>query len=124
MALSSSAAPRRSLGAPSQAKDVDSMAARIKEVFAIYDRNGDHILDSGEFRNALEHLGIWPEEIPAIAREVDYSRDGNISVKEFVAWIKGGSERSLGVARAIERTTGGALIARIKQTFEMYDKSG
>lgn len=102
------------------------MEARIKEVFQRFDRSGDGTFDMGELQKVFKTLGpsFTPEQISTFCRELDSGGDGTVSRSEFLEWIKGGSDASKLVAAAVKRETGEARNARIKETFQAYDKSG
>jgi len=63
--------------------------ASIKKVFQTYDRSGDGFLDISELETVLKTLGTFNNhEIAAVCSALDTSRDGQISYKEFVNWVK------------------------------------
>ena len=64
----------------------------LKEAFALFDTNGDGIIDHEELRQALSDMmgGQDPsnEEVTQMAKSVDVNGDGNIDFEEFVLYMK------------------------------------
>jgi len=105
-----------------------AMLEKIKDVFQMYDKSGDGQLDHKEMEMALKSLGastfegsFSDEQIHDFIGDLDKSKDGLISYKEFAEWVMRGGGKD--VARAIVREVTNRD-ARIKKTFERYDMSG
>jgi Ca2+-binding EF-hand superfamily protein len=103
----------------------ESMASRVKEVFQRFDTGGDGVLDIDEMQRMLKTLaeGFTNDQIEGFCHELDSSKDGKISCKEFIHWLNN-SPAAGSVAKAIVGQTGDARAARIKAVFVQYDRSG
>jgi len=77
--------------------------AKIKDAFSKYDPTGDGMLSIDEVVRALNALGSFsPEEVRRVCLDLDKSKDGEISLAEFSAWIHDGSgEREIMKAKAV-----------------------
>eukprot|EP00401_Gymnodinium_catenatum_P041639 CAMPEP_0117558356 /NCGR_PEP_ID=MMETSP0784-20121206/52791_1 /TAXON_ID=39447 /ORGANISM="" /LENGTH=409 /DNA_ID=CAMNT_0005355677 /DNA_START=156 /DNA_END=1382 /DNA_ORIENTATION=- len=102
------------------------LVTRVREVFSSFDKSRDGTLDMHELSKVFRKLGpqLSSDEISQYCDEVDSSKDGTVTLKEFVLWLKQGGPAAKDVARAIVKETGEARIAKIKATFALYDKSG
>lgn len=107
------------------AETAAEIAPRIKEVFQQYDKDRSGSLDKDEIAKVLKTLGpsFSTAEIARWSIELDPSNDGEVSVKEFMDWIRKGTEGARMVFSAIKSTSDKRAI-RIKETFARYDKSG
>lgn len=106
-------------------KHDDTMLPRIKEVFQRYNTRGDGVLTIQELSKALVGLGgLKSDQVDEICDEVDDSKDGKVSYKEFRDWLRKDTEVAQEVWAAIKRKTGDARTIRIKETFAKYDRSG
>ena len=58
----------------------------LKEIFKVFDRDGNNLISSEDFRNIMNNLGecLTVEETNEMFREVDDDNDGNITFEEFV----------------------------------------
>jgi len=63
----------------------------VKEIFRLFDKNGDNFLDWDELNGALSNIGSDPPvekwEVDEIFNEVDGNGDGVIDVEEFTNWL-------------------------------------
>jgi len=63
----------------------------VKEIFRLFDKNGDNFLDWDELNGALANIGSDPPvekwEVDEIFNEVDGNGDGVIDVEEFTNWL-------------------------------------
>lgn len=67
----------------------DKRGLRIKEVFQRYDKSGDGFLDIEELNNVLKTLGSFSnQEVRSVCADLDKSNDGQVSFKEFEAWVR------------------------------------
>lgn len=66
-------------------KDSDT-EGELKEIFKVFDRDGNNLISSEEFRHIMNNLGesLSVEETDEMFREVDGDNDGNITFEEFV----------------------------------------
>jgi len=63
----------------------------VKDIFRLFDKNGDNFLDWDEMNKALQGVQADPPvekwEVDLIFNEVDSNGDGVIDVEEFTAWL-------------------------------------
>jgi len=63
----------------------------VKEMFRLFDKNGDNFLDWEELNGALARIDSDPPverwEVDAIFNEIDGNGDGVIDVEEFTNWL-------------------------------------
>jgi len=63
----------------------------VKEIFRLFDKNGDNFLDWDELNGALANINSDPPvekwEVDEIFNEVDGNGDGVIDVEEFTNWL-------------------------------------
>lgn len=99
---------------------------KVKVLFRMYDKTDDGFISMGELQKMLKGLvhDFTGEEIQVICADLDKIKDGNVSFDEFMEWVSGESDVAAELRRAIDRTTGDARTARIKATFQQYDRSG
>ncbi|CAE7219756.1 unnamed protein product, partial [Symbiodinium natans] len=60
------------------------------KAFALYDQNGDGVLDRAEFFTMLHKLDeefFTPHVVDVLLKEADVDQDGKIYYHEFVRWI-------------------------------------
>jgi len=104
----------------------DAMANCVREVFQRFDSDGGGVLDREELSRVFRTLdsAFTIKDIDALVKDVDRGGDGKVSQKEFIAWLKKGSDWAKSVNKAITRETGGARDAKIKKAFDKYDRTG
>eukprot|EP00440_Ansanella_granifera_P058574 gb/GFBE01063484.1/.p1 GENE.gb/GFBE01063484.1/~~gb/GFBE01063484.1/.p1 ORF type:complete len:530 (+),score=152.65 gb/GFBE01063484.1/:1-1590(+) len=104
----------------------DIMVGRVREVFKRFDTDGGGFLDRDELSRVFRTFDsdFTLKDIDALCKELDRGGDGKVSRREFMAWIKRGSDWAKMVTRAILSQTGEAQEARIKKAFEKYDATG
>jgi len=62
---------------------------RIRDVFNRYDKSGDGSLDISELEVVLKALGAFANsEIVTVTKDLDTSKDGQVSFEEFAAWVQ------------------------------------
>uniref|UniRef100_A0A1I8JNA5 Calmodulin n=1 Tax=Macrostomum lignano TaxID=282301 RepID=A0A1I8JNA5_9PLAT len=63
--------------------------ARIRESFALFDKNGDGIISTEEIGEVMRSLGQTPSpsELQEMVRQVDINGNGSIDFEEFVAMM-------------------------------------
>jgi len=71
----------------SQELHAEAQLARIKEVFASYDEEGNGILNRTQTRAVLKSVGYIPEMFSHVFREIDLDASGAIDLKEFEAFF-------------------------------------
>lgn len=69
----------------SQTLREDAQLARIKEVFASYDKEGIGTIDRNNTRELLKSIGYRPELFSVLFKELDIDRSGVLNLKEFEA---------------------------------------
>jgi len=104
----------------------DAMSARVREVFQRFDSDGGGYLDKDELSRVFRTLNsdFTFKDIEALCKELDRGGDGKVSHKEFLHWLKKGTELAQAVSKAILRETGEAREERIKKAFQAYDATG
>lgn len=105
---------------------LDDMDSRIREVFAMFDKDGSGQLDMVELRDVLHTLNpnFTQTEVGYYCKWLDGSgnSDGLISHKEFMDWLKTGSNASEELRRIIIAETGSSISARLREVFKRFDK--
>lgn len=104
----------------------DSLGARVSEIFDRYDVDGSGQLERHELMKVLRVLDseITTAEIQRVLQELDTSRDGKVSYKEFLAWLKEGDSLARKLASRLKAVTGPVREQRVREAFDMYDVSG
>jgi Ca2+-binding EF-hand superfamily protein len=99
---------------------------KVRVLFRMYDKTDDGFLTMGELTKLIKALGpdFTGAEIQAIEADIDKIKDGKVSTDELMEWVSSHSEVARELRKVIDRTTGGVRTARIKATFQKYDKSG
>eukprot|EP00999_Lentomonas_sp_LEN2_P000652 NODE_1649_length_781_cov_149.287462_g1600_i0.p1 GENE.NODE_1649_length_781_cov_149.287462_g1600_i0~~NODE_1649_length_781_cov_149.287462_g1600_i0.p1 ORF type:complete len:181 (+),score=23.81 NODE_1649_length_781_cov_149.287462_g1600_i0:73-615(+) len=85
--------------------------SEFKEVFYLFDKDGDQTINTQELGNAMRSLGLNPsdQEVEDMIREVDVDNSGSIDLNEFLALMaKSGSDQN------IEN--------ELKEAFAVFDK--
>eukprot|EP00913_Durusdinium_trenchii_P000431 g394.t1 len=90
-------------------------------IFDRFDVDGSGVLERHELMKVLRVLDseITTSEIQRILQELDKSKDGKVSYKEFLSWLKEGE-----LASKLKAVTGPMREKRVKEAFDMYDLSG
>ncbi|CAE7737879.1 CML12 [Symbiodinium sp. CCMP2592] len=103
----------------------DALATSVREVFARFDQDGDGKLDRSELWRVFKTLDgeLRIPEIASLSQELDTGGDGMVSHKEFLSWLRQGSDRAHALTRTIVKETGKAREARIQQAFTKYDST-
>ncbi|CAE7410041.1 CML12 [Symbiodinium pilosum] len=105
---------------------LDDMDSRIREVFMMFDKDGSGQLDMVELRDVLHTLNphFSQMEVAYYCKWLDGSgnSDGLISHKEFMDWLKTGSQASEELRRIIIAETGSSVSARLREVFRRFDK--
>jgi len=103
----------------------DALATSVREVFARFDQDGDGKLDRSELWRVFKTLDgeLRIPEIASLSQELDTGGDGMVSHKEFLSWLRQGSDRAQALTRTIVKETGKAREARIQQAFTKYDST-
>lgn len=103
-----------------------SRMKKIRVLFRMYDKTDDGYLNMGEMRKLLKGLGpnFTSDEIDAMEADIDKIKDGKVSIDEFMEWVSSSSDIARELRHVIDRTQGGVRTARIKATFQKYDRSG
>ena len=59
---------------------------QCREIFNLYDKDGDGTIDSRELGDIMRSLGIYPsnEEVLEMLKEVDTDKSGKIDFEEFL----------------------------------------
>ena len=59
---------------------------QCREIFNLYDKDGDGTIDSRELGDIMRSLGIYPsnEEVLEMLKEVDTDKSGKINFEEFL----------------------------------------
>ncbi|OLQ05430.1 Heat shock 70 kDa protein [Symbiodinium microadriaticum] len=72
----------------------DAMSARVREVFQRFDSDGGGYLDKDELSRVFRTLNsdFTFKDIEALCKELDRGGDGKVSHKEFLHWLKKGTE--------------------------------
>ncbi|CAK9077838.1 unnamed protein product [Durusdinium trenchii] len=104
----------------------DVLATSVREVFARFDVSGDGKLDMRELWRVFKSLDgrLRLRDLAALSQELDTGGDGTVSVREFLQWLRHGSERASALARVIVKETGKAREVRIRNAFQKYDATG
>lgn len=104
----------------------DAMSNRVREVFQRFDSDGGGYLDRDELARVFRTLdyNFTLANIDALIRELDSGGDGKVSQREFMVWLKRGSDWAKRVTRSLARETGQAREERIRKAFNKYDSSG
>lgn len=104
----------------------DSLGARVSEIFDRFDVDGSGVLERHELMKVLRVLDseITTSEIQRILQELDKSKDGKVSYKEFLSWLKEGEVVARKLASKLKAVTGPMREKRVKEAFDMYDLSG
>jgi len=104
----------------------DAMANCVRETFQRFDSDGGGVLDRDELARVFRTLdsNFTMKDIDALVKDVDRGGDGKVSQKEFIAWLKRGSDWAKSVNKALAKETGGARDERIKKAFQKYDATG
>eukprot|EP00439_Symbiodinium_sp_Y106_P033928 s4930_g4.t1 len=76
----------------------DAMSARVREVFQRFDSDGGGYLDKDELSRVFRTLNsdFTFKDIEALCKELDRGGDGKVSHKEFLHWLKKGTELAQG----------------------------
>ncbi|XP_039265021.2 troponin C, skeletal muscle-like [Styela clava] len=65
----------------------------LKDIFRLFDVNGDNFIDWPELKNALMSLNVDPKvetwEVDELFRDADKNGDGSIDVEEWSIWMDG-----------------------------------
>ncbi|CAE7214866.1 CML12 [Symbiodinium natans] len=103
----------------------DALATSVREVFARFDQNGDGKLDRSELWRVFKTLDgeLRIQEIVSLSQELDTGGDGTVSHREFLSWLRQGSDRAQALTKTIVKETGKAREARIHQAFNKYDST-
>mmetsp|Transcript_129447 Transcript_129447/g.224798 ORF Transcript_129447/g.224798 Transcript_129447/m.224798 type:complete len:504 (+) Transcript_129447:127-1638(+) len=106
-------------------RDDESLPARVKEVFVMFDEKNNGFLTIDQVSRLLKKLsGFTSEQIAAFCADIDRSKDGKVSYRELVDWVRrGGGKGGEQVAKAIIRETN-KRAERIKAAFDRYDADG
>eukprot|EP00931_Biecheleriopsis_adriatica_P040360 TRINITY_DN23123_c0_g1_i1.p1 TRINITY_DN23123_c0_g1~~TRINITY_DN23123_c0_g1_i1.p1 ORF type:complete len:547 (-),score=148.09 TRINITY_DN23123_c0_g1_i1:113-1753(-) len=104
----------------------DEMSNRVREVFQRFDSDGGGFLDRDELSRVFRTLNsnFTLKDIDALVKDLDRGGDGKVSHREFMAWLKRGSDGAKAVTKAITRETGNAREERIQKAFRKYDATG
>lgn len=103
----------------------DALATSVREVFARFDQDGDGKLDRSELWRVFKTLDgeLRIPEIASLSLELDTGGDGMVSHKEFLSWLRQGSDRAQALTKTIVKETGKAREKRIHQAFTKYDST-
>lgn len=87
--------------------------AEYKEVFSMFDRDGDGTVDAEELGAVMGSLGVNPSdaEIQQMIEEVDTDGNGSIDFSEFCALM-------------VSKTASNDPEAELAAVFKMFDKDG
>ncbi|KAJ2961399.1 hypothetical protein NQZ79_g3416 [Umbelopsis isabellina] len=87
----------------------------LREIFKIFDKDGDGTVSTSEFTQVLEHLGVRAGESEAqdIIKNVGDKNKGNMNFEEFVA--------AVGSATSNEQP---AQDQELRDCFRAFDKNG
>jgi len=104
----------------------DSLGARVSEMFDRFDVDGSGHLERHELMKVLRVLDseISTAEIKSILQELDTSRDGKVSYKELVGWLKDGGALARKLASKLKAVTGPMREQKVRDAFDKYDISG
>eukprot|EP00906_Rhabdomonas_costata_P019923 RCo028984 len=85
----------------------------FRDIFVMFDANGNGALDVGDLSTAMHALGSNPsdEEVAALIKEVDTTGTGEIDFDEFIALM----------ARS---TSNAAVEDQMHEVFERFDRDG
>lgn len=91
----------------------------------MFDVKNNGFLTIDEVAKLLRKLsGFSTDQIAAFCADIDKSKDGKVSLRELVGWVRsGGGRGGQQVAKAIVRETD-KRAERIKATFDRYDADG
>ena len=100
-----------------------STAARLRDLFRRFDKDGSGTLDLDEMASVFRVLkpSVTFKEIAALMKELDTGGDHHVSRGEFLAWLQKGSEKALDVKKEILASTGIRWEQRIRKAFQTYD---
>jgi len=100
-----------------------STAARLRDLFRRFDKDGSGTLDLDEMASVFRVLkpSLTFKEIAALMKELDTGGDHHVSRGEFLAWLQKGSEKALDVKKEILASTGIRWEQRIRKAFQTYD---
>jgi calmodulin len=67
----------------------DAELAEFKEVFSLFDRDGDGTIDNSELKAVMVSLGTNPtdQEVADLVKKVDTDQNGTIDFEEFCAMM-------------------------------------
>ncbi|CAJ1379658.1 unnamed protein product [Effrenium voratum] len=104
----------------------DVLATSVREVFARFDVDGDCKLGKSELWRVFKTLDgkLRLHELAVVSHELDTGGDGTVSPKEFLHWLRQGSDRAQALTRTILKETGRAREMRIRNAFQRYDVTG
>lgn len=108
--------------------DMDDMEGRIQEVFEMFDKDNSGQLDMLELRDALYSLNphFSVVEVSYYCKWINETgnKDGLISHKEFMDWLRAGSQAAQDLCQLIIAETGLSTAARLRDLFKRFDKDG
>jgi hypothetical protein len=67
-------------------EELEPEAVRVLQLFQAFDTNGDGILDSTEFANVLNSIGLPVHMVPKFLSAIDKDGDNQVSYEEFIQW--------------------------------------
>ena len=67
----------------------DSDLEEVREMFSVFDKDGDGFISAAELRHVLKNHGemVTDEEVDEMMREADVDGDGQVNYDEFVAMM-------------------------------------
>lgn len=100
-----------------------STAARLRDLFKRFDKDGGGTLDLDEMSSVFRVLMpcLTFRDIALLMKELDTGGDEKVSRMEFLAWLQKGSPKALEVKKEIIATTGIRWEQRIRRAFQTYD---
>mmetsp|Transcript_25522 Transcript_25522/g.44493 ORF Transcript_25522/g.44493 Transcript_25522/m.44493 type:complete len:2210 (+) Transcript_25522:2881-9510(+) len=101
----------------------------VEQAFTIFDRNRDGRVTRGEFKQALESLGmqVGPAELDALMRSFDNDKDGNIRYTELLRKLERLGVKNRTEAHQVLQTIYTAiknLNYTLDDVFRIFDKDG
>ena len=66
----------------------EEQLAELKQLFVMYDENGNGVLEFKEVVNLAAAAGYDPEEVEVLFKEADTNRDSVISFDEFIQLMR------------------------------------